>query len=399
MRMRILIIKLDGIGDVVLATPFLRELRKFYPSAEITMVVDPSSRSLLEHCPYIDLLKAYSCQRRDTKVGHDARVKKGIFSKVRSKLKSGLSLLCWAGNEFKGRYDLAIVPRWGPNTPPVGLLTFLSGAKKRVTFSESASLRSCAKWWWNFFYTDVVHTARSVHERDINLELINYLGGAPESNALELWLPESAKKSVKKMEASCGIFSQTVCVAFGSLMKVKEWHADKYGQVITWILSNTACQVLLIGGPMEAGNGEALACQFDPGRVINLAGKTNLCETTVLLENSLLYIGNDSGCMHLATAVNTPVVMVSCFPKDGDPRDLNSPARFGPCPEVPSVVLQPEKALPPCDRQCNAGEAHCIEQVTVDEVIAAVDQMLSLTVKHAGNIESKSSEYLELRSE
>jgi len=85
-------------------------------------------------------------------------------------------------------------------------------------------------------------------------------------------------------------------------------------------------------------------------------------------------VGNDTGPMHLAAAVGTPVVAISCHPRDAKPFFLNSPERFGPW-RVRAVVLQPPLRTP-CRDTCSAERPHCILGVTVEQVSEAVKSLL-----------------------
>ncbi|MHB1559266.1 MAG: glycosyltransferase family 9 protein, partial [Isosphaeraceae bacterium] len=103
-----------------------------------------------------------------------------------------------------------------------------------------------------------------------------------------------------------------------------------------------------------------------------------LRQTTAILSRCRLFIGNDSGPMHLASAVGVPVVEISMFPRSGPRGHVSSPHRFGPW-GVPSVIVQPSHALPPCTDGCRASTAHCITQVGVSEVFVAVMELLERT--------------------
>jgi heptosyltransferase-2 len=111
------------------------------------------------------------------------------------------------------------------------------------------------------------------------------------------------------------------------------------------------------------------------GTVINSVGRTTLREVCALLKHCQLYIGNDTGAMHLAAAAGVPVVEISCHPLNGSHFHANSPRRFGPW-GVDFTVLQPEKAIEPCSDGCTAFQAHCIQTVTVADVRNAAEKHL-----------------------
>ena len=109
--------------------------------------------------------------------------------------------------------------------------------------------------------------------------------------------------------------------------------------------------------------------------MIDLTGTTTLRQTISLLKRCKLYIGNDSGLMHLAAAMKVPIVEISCWPKNGDKFHHNSPYRFGPW-KTRAVVVNPEKAIEPCLGGCTKFEPHCILQVEVEDVKGAAEKLL-----------------------
>ncbi len=356
--LRILVIKLDAIGDVVLVTPFLHSLRRNYAEAFISLVVSPMLYPLMVNCPYVNEVKTYQRLKYES----------GMIGAI----KGYVRLIKWAKSELSKKYDIAIVPRWAPDFYHAGPLAWLSGAKRRISFSESCSKGSTVRLFRDWFYNELIYRTKSLHERDINLELIEYLKGEIETRALELWPSSADHEAVNGILGT--IRKRYICISPGSMLRKKEWSEDAYLEIVRYLVDKNE-SVVLIGGPAEEMLGDRIAQNIGLG-CINLAGKTSLNETATLLDKSCLFIGNDTGAMHIAVAMKTPVVMISCFPKDGDPLDLNAPIRFGPCPEVSSVVLQPEEALPPCEKQCFSEVAHCINQVTVEEVKKAISQLL-----------------------
>ena len=110
--------------------------------------------------------------------------------------------------------------------------------------------------------------------------------------------------------------------------------------------------------------------------IINVVGKATLRQTGAFLKRCHLYVGNDAGPMHLAVAAGVPVIEISCHPLDGSQWHPNSPKRFGPW-GVLHRVLQPLNALVPCSEGCIADRAHCILDISVEQVKQAISSLLS----------------------
>ena len=116
---KILIVRLDEIGDMVLTTPFLRELRRNYPKAEITLVVKPAVYNLVELCPYVDIIKKFS----------KVNGRWAVFQNINLAKK-------FVYNELEQDYDLAIVPRFDSDLDYMaGAIAFYTGASRRIGYA------------------------------------------------------------------------------------------------------------------------------------------------------------------------------------------------------------------------------------------------------------------------
>ena len=132
---------------------------------------------------------------------------------------------------------------------------------------------------------------------------------------------------------------------------------------------------MILGGIKEIALGQEFEETFG-ANIINLTDKITLRQAYVLFKKSRLYVGSDTGMMHIAAAANIPVVEISCHPKEGSLFSGYAPERFGPWRER-RAVIQPGRFLPPCNAQCGAGMSHCISQITTDQVIQNMVELLS----------------------
>jgi len=115
--------------------------------------------------------------------------------------------------------------------------------------------------------------------------------------------------------------------------------------------------------------------------VVDAAGGLGLRGSLALLARADLYLGGDTGTMHLASAAGLPAVVVSCHPRDGSPAGTNAPGRFGPWAARPSRVLQPATGLPGCGSGCVAAAPHCITTIDVADAADAVLELLRIDVQ------------------
>src|SRR4029077_21082905 len=118
---RILVVKLDAIGDLVIATPFLRELKASFPTAEITLVVTPTAAPLVDLCPYVDKVIKYDPFGSESNGREFNTLRAGLFA-----LKLSFA-----------RYDLALLPRWDFDFSHAYYLLCGSAARRLAAFKRT----------------------------------------------------------------------------------------------------------------------------------------------------------------------------------------------------------------------------------------------------------------------
>jgi ADP-heptose:LPS heptosyltransferase len=358
---RVLVVRPDEIGDVVMTIPFLRELRRNLPQARISLLIKPALRNLAELCPYVDELIVYD------------REINGSFVTLRSWAR----MIRFARRELWPRhFELAIFPRWdaGPFEGP--RLTYLSGAPWRVGYSEHLTPwkkiqnRGCDR-----YFTHFVGKKGMQHEVLNNLDVISFLGGRVESERLEIWTAPEDESFADEALRTRGISSADTVMAFGvgTRLGSKRWPYENFCALSLELVKDPGARVILLGGPED----QSLGASPSSEGIIDLRGKTTLRQVAALLKRCTLYVGNDTGAMHMAAAVDTPVVQVSCHLQNGSPLVYPWPDQFGAW-QVPQVLVKPTKPTPPCVDHCNYGESHCIQSVPVDQVARAAREMLRL---------------------
>lgn len=275
-------------------------------------------------------------------------------------------------------FDLAILPRWDADLCHGTMLAYFSGARWRLGWSENVyPSKQSANRGFDKLLTDVLDERQAKHELLRNLDVLKYLGGTIKDESLEIWLTEEDKAQAARLLHDSGRRRPGILVGLGpgALIPGKRWPLARFAEVASWVQKNLGAKIVIIGGKEDEPLGRELRTALGE-EAINLAGKTTLRQTAAVLSHCRLYIGNDSGPKHLATAANIPVIEISRFPLNGNPSHHQSPRRFGPW-GVPSRILQPERALPPCMDSCMSDSAHCILGVTVEQVQVAVRDLLS----------------------
>ena len=158
--------------------------------------------------------------------------------------------------------------------------------------------------------------------------------------------------------------------------KRREWNETCFKEVIRNIVSLGNSQFVLMGYGKNAESKALYIKKFFPGNeVLNLTGKTSLRETYAVLKLCDIYLGGDTGPMHMAAAAGLQGVVLSCHPITGSLDNNNSPTRFGPWNDDKMIVLQP-KPMIGCENGCNHNEAHCINNISVSDVSKLLKQYL-----------------------
>jgi len=356
---RIAVIRLDEIGDVVLTGPFLRELRKAAPETLITLVVKPAVHNLVEFCPYVDEVLTFQ--------NHTAL----------SPLRRFLEILAFSQTVLRRRrFDLVIIPRWDFDIYNALSLAFFSNASWRIGFSERVNLvKQALNHHYDLFLTHAVDSRGIRHEVLRSLEMLPILGAHAAETTLEAWTtPQDDAFAVRFLERN-GVGVHERIIGLGPFCRdpKRTWPMERYIDLASWMSREFKARIMVVGGEEDSGHRESFGLRLGSSLVFS-AGSATLRQTMSLLRHCRLFIGNDSGPMHLAASVGLPVVEISAHPKDGDRGHANSPARFGPW-NVPRIILQPDTAIPPCTGHCRSDSSHCIKRIELETVKDAAARM------------------------
>ena len=364
----ILVVRLDEIGDVVLSTGMLRELRRNWPQAHITLVVKPAVFNLVELCPHVNEVLTFDRQYFGRRFGLLTRHRRALRL-ARTKL-------------WSRRFDVAINPRRGVDYYHGDILTYLSGAPRRIGMQNAIGEPETSD-----LLTIRLPPCGERHEALCNLETVKALGGEVGDESLELWLSDDDRRKAASLLNDSGVAANApfVVVAPGAGAAQLVWPLERSIDAAKQISADCDLRIVVVGGTDDRAYGARFVQAS--AETTDLTGKLSLRETAAVIERARLFLGNDSGPLHLAAAVGTPTIEISSCSPAAPHQHVNSPARFGPW-QVPSIVLQPDHAEPPCVGACSAATAHCILQISVDEVVAAIKTMLARTAApltaHAG---------------
>lgn len=351
----VLIIRLDGIGDNVMMTPFLRELRRNHPESHIMLLTSEASYNLFEVCPYTDEVIPVNV----------ADFMQGYLETRLEKIKGFMETL------LQGRkVDVAMVPRWDIDAYGASFLAFFSGARYSVAYSEKVLETKCeANKNYDLLFSHVIEDCSKRHEVERNLDFLRAVGCIVKNDALELWDNKEDKRTVDNLLSGRmpleGI--KLIAVGLSAGLERKKWETKRY---LEFVLKASAeyddLFFVLLGGNDANSIAAEIVRGFSGANMVNLVEKLTLRQSFSLLKQAFMYVGNDTGIMHIAAAAGIRILEISSFPKDDYLYDCTT-YRFRPW-GVPCYIAQPETGRDDCRGLCQVPYAHCINDVSVDEV-------------------------------
>lgn len=374
-KAHILVIKMAGIGDLLLATPALRALRESYPEARIDLLVTPASAGLLNGWEIIDNIIVLD---------------KYLFDYPQQMLKNPRNLLrlksLWH-NLRNGHYDAVLLLHH--LTLPFGrlkhqLLLRATGAKWRVGLDNGHG------WFLNVRVKDDGFGA--LHEAEYNLAIARAVGATASNKRLIIPISEKEHQQAWQLlyehEAANVIKHPIIAMhpGSGSYSTARRWAPERFAQLADTLFADVGGQLLLLGGPEEAALHQQIIGMMQSGMPVrSLAGRGSIQVTAAMLEQVDLFVGNDSALVHLAVAGGTPTVAIF---------GLTNAKAWGPFTSDPvrqqAAIVRLDLPCMPCFyRGHNLGTPEgcatrdCLALLGVDPVAMAARRLLRQPPSHA----------------
>ena len=288
---RILVVKLDHIGDFVTALPPIRRLRKLFPHARISVLAGPASAGFSALEPGIDEFIPFSFFHERSQLGERGLTKED-YAALAEQLRPY-------------RFDLAVDLRKHPSTRDVLQHTgarYLAG----YDYLGQFPFLDIALDWDG----DRRLQRKRNHIVDDLVALVDAIGHATENDRL-LMQPGPAAMPVADLPPAVGrLFAKpVVAIHPGAGNITKEWPQEHFSALIDLLIEKHDVNILLVGGPDDVAIADALMnVVLHKHAVASMAGRTSLAQLPRLLKNCALYIGNDSGPKHVAAAVGIPTI-------------------------------------------------------------------------------------------
>ncbi len=354
---KILIIRLSAIGDVVRTLPALKALRSKFPSAYIAWVVEENAQDILQGHPDLDRLFVF---RRK-------KITEGIF-KPHEVINSFKEIVSFLKGIRKEHFDMVLDFH---GILKSGVIGFLSGAQLRVGFSRDYS-KEC-NHLFNNYHISLQTDAVSRIER--NLNFIRFLGIDSYDHTSVIPITDEDKRYVDQFFKEKGLCGDAPLLSIhpgtSKETRYKRWNSADYAAVADTLIERLHAQVIWTWGPGELETAQHIVKLMNHESVI-ACKSGNLRQLAEIFRRSDLFLGSDSGPMHIASFVRTPVVVIY------GPTD---PVVNAPYEKNPHIVLRKDLNCSPCrNRDCKS--LQCMKMIEPDEVCDAVCSLLSDVKKH-----------------
>ncbi|MDD5677972.1 MAG: glycosyltransferase family 9 protein [Kiritimatiellae bacterium] len=334
----ILVIRTAYLGDVMMTLPMLKPLRQRFPDATLSFLTSAAAGPLLENNPDVDEIITYDPFWFYPSKPCDY----GAF--IRSMRKR--------------RFDLVIEAR-GDLREILALVAPLR-ARYKVSYGVGGG---------GYLLTHVVPYPGLKHKVEYHLDIVRYLGcDVGKEVEWKLRLADAERAVGRRLLETAGVKRPFVCVHPGGRLPLKRWGANKFAALGDRIEHDLGLGVVLLGSQDE----QELAARVSAGmntRQCCLAGQLNLREMAGVLAEAALFIGNDSGPMHIATAMGTPTVAIFGPSKSVETR---------PYGDAHQIVEKSFTCRAECDEShCRNSERQaCLKSITPEDVLNAARSIL-----------------------
>ncbi len=337
---KVLVVRLRSIGDTVLTTPSLIELRRFLPDAQIDVLLEDWVAPVLDGFEEVDSVVTVSKSTKD-------RVK--LAKKIR-----------------KEKYDVVFNLHGGSTAT---FIVRASGAKHRVGYKS---------YQYGFLHNHLLDSAKSFWKRDKThsaeqqLALLGFVGvPVDDKTKTKLSVSSAATEKVNELLTSNNLATREIALIHpAAAFESKQWAVENFAKIIGFLDSKTVAPIAI-----TSPNEKIITDKIRENTGIAFASCSNLSlpEVTALASRARIFVGNDSGIAHIASAVQTPSVVIF----GSSNRDHWRPWTDAPC----EVVFEKFPCQPCKGYVCEAfDEPECILGVTVGSVESAIEKVIEKTM-------------------
>jgi len=353
----ILVIRTDGLGDLMLATPTLKFLRQSYPEHRIILLTRQEWVDVVRNCSYIDEVIPWNIEKYSRNLFYRLRFVRELRSR---------------------NFSLALHPVYS-REPKIDEVLCCCRAVEKIGFNGGLNNISLEEKTRNdSHYTILIQNgSNETLEIDRNRNFTAKVTGTsiePADFQPEFWLAESDRATARKLLSDAGLNSTrdlVVAMVPGAAWKGREWPARSYAEIADRLAVQYGAKIVILGSRTDEPVASSLASGMRTS-FSNLAGKTRLGELAAILQSCSLYIGNETGPLHLAVAAGIPTLGIVGGGHFG---------RFYPYGDLNRHRMVYKKMdCFNCDWNCIHESVRCIQEIAVDDVWRATQRILTEVV-------------------
>lgn len=339
---KILIIRIDRIGDIVLSTPAIRALKENFPQAHIAIMVNPYIKELIVENPYLNEIIVYDEKGRQQRF---------------------LSRISFIKNLRKKKFDLALDLLLSYKLK-TALLAYLSGARYRVGFDIEGR--------GAFFNIKVAPDKKVKHLIEYTMDLVKAIGADTAEMDPEIFVSSEDNDYIRDyLNRNIAGHNLVVGIHPGGYYPSQRWMVEGFAQLADELIRRYQAEVVITGGPAEEGLVLKIANLMKEKAVF--MNRISLGKLMALISQCSLFICNNSGPLHIAVALKVPTVstMGPTIPEMWWPRGDNH------------IVLRKDLPCSPCSLgECKTHE--CMKLITLEDILQAVQVQLRKLKKGCG---------------
>ncbi len=344
---KVLVAAPNWIGDAVLALPAIARVRELFPASRITISGLPHICELFRESPYVNDMRIYSGS---------------LLSTVSDIKKCGFDLAILLPNSFRTALmvNLARIPlRCGYNRDGRGIM---------LNMAIKVDARTKKLPQTEYYLNIVNYINQELAGNDKNNPPIPPLEKGGKGGFEWLHLSQGELLHATKILHDYNVPQDSLLIginpgaAYGS---AKRWYPERFAQVSSALVNKHMAKVIIFGSQQELGIAREIE-NLSSVPVINMAGKTTIRELMALIKQCSIFITNDSGPMHIAAALNIPIVAIfgSTDPEKTGPMGNNH------------IVIKKDVDCSPCFKRKCPTDLKCMDLITVDDVLKGVERII-----------------------
>jgi len=347
---RILCVRLDTLGDVLMTTPAIRALKESLPESQVTLLTSPPGAEPAPFIPEIDDVLVYEAPwLKASPARPDGQFDLGMLARLR------------------GRFDAAVIFTVYSQSPlPAALFCYLADIPLRLAHCRENPYQLLTHW-----IKEIEPEQMTRHEVRRQLDLVATTGCTTQAERLSFRVPDETRQCLDGKLLSAGLDPSRPWIAIhpGVRAPSRQYPPERYAEVARRLAAEDGHQIVFTGSPGEVELVERIRGWMGAPS-ISLAGQLSLVELGALLERAPLLLANNTGPVHLAAALATPVVVLYA---------LTNPQHtpWG----VPGRVLFHDVPCKYCYKSiCPQGHHNCLMLVTPTQVVQAIRSLFAETV-------------------